>query len=58
MIAKASSPKVEEKQKMAVRSLSDIAAIEAAPLIERGLPESTYAALIASAKRTPNVRIV
>ena len=54
MIAEASSPKVEEKQKMAVRSLSDIAAIEAVPLIERGLPESTYAALVASAKRTPN----
>ena len=39
---------------MAVRSLSDIAAIEAVPLIERDLPESTYAALVASAKRTPN----
>ena len=39
---------------MAVRSLSDIAAIEAVPLTERGLPESTYAALVASAKRTPN----
>ena len=39
---------------MAVRSLSDIAAIEAVPLIERDLPESTYAVLVASAKRTPN----
>ena len=39
---------------MAVRSLSDIAAIEAVPLIERDLPQSTYAALVASAKRTPN----
>jgi fatty-acyl-CoA synthase len=39
---------------MAVKSLSDIKAIEAVPLIERGLPESTYAALVASAKRTPN----
>ena len=39
---------------MAVRSLSDIAAIEAVPLIERDLPESTYAALVASAKRTPD----
>lgn len=39
---------------MAVKSLSDIAAIEAVPLIERGLPESTYAALVASAKRTPD----
>ena len=54
MIAEASSPKVEEKQNMAVRNLSDIAAIEAVPLIERDLPESTYAALVASAKRTPN----
>jgi fatty-acyl-CoA synthase len=36
---------------MAVRSLSDIAAIEAVPLTERNLPESTYAALVASAKR-------
>ena len=39
---------------MAVKNLSDIAAIEAVPLVERGLPESTYAALVASAKRTPD----
>ena len=39
---------------MAVKNLSDIAAIEAVPLIERGLPESTYAALVASANRTPD----
>lgn len=39
---------------MAVKNLSDIAAIEAVPLIERGLPESTYAALAASAKRAPD----
>jgi fatty-acyl-CoA synthase len=39
---------------MAVRSLSDIAAIEAVPLIERDLPENTYAALVASAKRSPD----
>ncbi len=39
---------------MAVKNLSDIAAIEAVPLIERGLPESTYAALAASARRTPD----
>jgi fatty-acyl-CoA synthase len=39
---------------MAVRSLSDIVAIEAVPLIERDLPESTYAVLVASAKRTPD----
>ena len=36
---------------MAVRSLSDIAAIEAVPVTERDLPESTYAALVSSAKR-------
>ena len=34
---------------MAVRNLSDIAAIEAVPLSERGLPASTYAALVESA---------
>ena len=39
---------------MAVKGLSDIAAIEAVPLIERGLPESTYDALVASANRTPH----
>ncbi|MGA8992489.1 MAG: acyl-CoA synthetase [Rhodoplanes sp.] len=41
---------------MAVRDLIDIAAIEAVPLSERALPESTYAALVASAKRTPNAK--
>jgi fatty-acyl-CoA synthase len=40
--------------KMAIRNLADIAAIEAVPLMERDLPESTYAALVASAKRTPD----
>lgn len=39
---------------MTVKNLSDIAAIEAVPLTERGLPDSTYAALAASAKRTPD----
>jgi fatty-acyl-CoA synthase len=39
---------------MAVKSLADIAAIEAVPLAERALPESTYAALAASAKRGPD----
>ena len=39
---------------MAVKSLTDIRAIEAVPLIERGLPESTYAALSTSAKRVPD----
>ena len=41
---------------MAVRDLTDIAAIEAVPLSERALPESTYAALVASAKRTPDAK--
>ncbi|MBV8441934.1 MAG: acyl-CoA synthetase, partial [Hyphomicrobiales bacterium] len=41
---------------MAVRDLADIAAIEAVPLAERALPESTYAALVASAKRIPGAR--
>ena len=39
---------------MAVKSLADIVAIEAVPLGERGLPQSTYAALAASAKRVPD----
>jgi fatty-acyl-CoA synthase len=38
---------------MPVRNQSDIEAIEAAPLSPRPLPENTYAALVASAKRTP-----
>ena len=43
-----------ETKQMAVRNRSDIAAIEAVPLIERNLPESTYATLLASAKRNPD----
>src|SRR4029077_1353386 len=39
---------------MAIRNLADIAAIEAVPLSERALPESSYEALVSSAKRTPN----
>jgi len=39
---------------MAVKSPADIVAIEAVPLAERGLPESTYAALAASAKCAPD----
>ena len=42
--------------KMAIRDLSDIAAIEAVPLAERGLPQSSYAALAGSAKRTPDAK--
>ena len=38
------------------RDLTDIAAIEAVPLSERALPEITYAALVASAKRTPDAK--
>jgi fatty-acyl-CoA synthase len=41
---------------MAVRNLSDIAAIEAVPLSQRGLPRSSYAALVSSAKRTPDAK--
>jgi len=41
---------------MAIRNQSDIEAIEARPLVERALPENTYAALLASTKRTPNAK--
>ena len=41
---------------MAIRNLSDIAAIEATPLSERALPESSYAALVESAKRIPETK--
>ena len=41
---------------MAIRNLSDIAAIETVPLAERGLPQSSYAALASSAKRTPDAK--
>ena len=41
---------------MAIRSQSDIEAIEATPLADRTLPESTYVALLASAKRTPGAK--
>lgn len=41
---------------MAVRNLSDIAAIEAVPLSQRGLPGSSYAALVSSGKRTPDAK--
>ena len=39
---------------MPIRNISDIEAIEAVPLAERRLPENTYSALSASAKRTPD----
>ena len=38
---------------MAICSQSDIEAIEATPLLDRALPENTYAALLGSAQRTP-----
>ena len=41
---------------MPICNISDIEAIEAVPLAERRLPESTYSALSASAKRTPDAR--
>lgn len=39
---------------MAVRSLSDIEAIEALPLRDRGLPPTTYDVFVAGAKRWPD----
>lgn len=39
---------------MAVRSISDIEAIEALPLLDRGLPPTTYDVFVAGAKRWPN----
>lgn len=45
-----------EETHVLIRNLSDIAAIEAVPLSERPLPETTYAALVSAAKRTPNAK--
>ena len=39
---------------MPIRNQSDIAAIEAIPLSERALPESSYAALVEASKRSPD----
>jgi fatty-acyl-CoA synthase len=39
-----------------IRNQSDIAAIEAVPLSERALPESSYAALVDASKRSPDAR--
>ena len=41
---------------MAIRTHSDVEAIEATPLADRALPENTYAALRASAERTPDAK--
>ena len=39
---------------MAVSTISDIEAIEGTPLAARALPQNTYAALAAGARRTPD----
>jgi len=39
-----------------IRNQVDIAAIEAIPLSERALPESSYAALVDASKRSPDAR--
>ena len=41
---------------MPIRNQSDIAAVEAVPLSERALPESSYAALADASKRSPDAR--
>ena len=41
---------------MPIRNQSDIAAIEAVPLSERALPESSYAALVDASKRSPDAQ--
>jgi fatty-acyl-CoA synthase len=39
-----------------IRNQADIAAVEAVPLSERALPESSYAALVSAAKRSPDAQ--
>ena len=39
---------------MPIRNQADIAAVEAVPLSERALPESSYAALVDASKRSPD----
>ncbi|MGZ9032746.1 MAG: AMP-binding protein, partial [Burkholderiaceae bacterium] len=39
---------------MPIRNIADIEAIEAQPLADRGLPESTYDAVAGTARRRPN----
>ena len=41
---------------MPIRNQADIAAIEAIPLSERALPESSYAALVDASKRSPDAQ--
>ena len=45
-----------EEPHLPIRNQSDIAAIEAIPLSERTLPESSYAALVDASKRSPDAR--
>ena len=46
----------QEEARLPIRNQSDIAAIEAVPLSERALPESSYAALVGAAKRSPEAQ--
>ena len=41
---------------MPIRNLADIEAIETQPLADRGLPQTTYETLAATAKRTPDAK--
>jgi fatty-acyl-CoA synthase len=41
---------------MPIRNIADIEAIEAQPLASRALPESTYEAIAAAARRTPDAK--
>ena len=43
-----------EELHLPIRNQSDIAAIEAIPLSEWALPESSYAALVDASKRSPD----
>ena len=43
-----------EEPHVLIRNQADIAAVEAVPLSERALPESSYAALVSAAKRSPD----
>ena len=45
-----------EEARLPIRNQSDIAAVEAVPLSERALPESSYAALVEASKRSPDAR--
>src|SRR5271157_2835753 len=46
----------QEEARLPIRNQSDIVAIEAIPLSERALPESSYAALVDAAKRSPEAQ--